>query len=64
MKRNTKLIGTVVAGLGTCLLAKYVYGTRQQNTKLVTKKLAKQAVQSWEGEGGNTIDPVPRQTAI
>ena len=64
MKRKTRLISTVVAGLGTCLLAKYVYASRQQNTKLATKKLAKQAVQSWEGEGGNTIDPVPRQNMI
>lgn len=60
MKGNTRIVGAVVAGLGTLLLANYVQGINKQKKKHVTKKLAKEAVQAWEGEGGNIIDPVPR----
>ena len=58
MKGNTRIVGAVVAGLSTLLLANYVQSISRQ--KHVTKKLAKEAVQSWEGEGGNIIDPLPR----
>ncbi len=60
MKANTRVVGAVVAGLSTLLLANYVQRINKQKTKHVTRKLAKEAVQSWEGEGGNIIDPVPR----
>ena len=60
MKGNTRIVGAVVAGLGTLLLANYVQGVSKQKKKHVTRKLAKEAVQSWEGEGGNIIDPLPR----
>lgn len=61
MKGNTRIVGAVVAGLSTLLLANYVQSISRQ--KHVTKKLAKEAVQSWEGEGGNIIDPQPRVVA-
>ena len=61
MKGNTRIVGAVVAGLSTLLLANYVQSISRQ--KHVTKKLAKEAVQSWEGEGGNIIDPLPRVVA-
>lgn len=61
MKGNTRIVGAVVAGLGTMLLANYVQRISKQ--KHVTRKLAKEAVQSWEGEGGNIIDPLPRVVA-
>ena len=63
MKGNTRIVGAVVAGLSTLLLANYVQSINKQKKKHVTKKLAKEAVQAWEGEGGNIIDPLPRAVA-
>ena len=63
MKGNTRIVGAVVAGLSTLLLANYVQSISKQKKKHVTKKLAKEAVQAWEGEGGNIIDPLPRPVA-
>lgn len=63
MKGNTRIVGAVVAGLSTLLLANYVQSINKQKKKHVTKKLAKEAVQAWEGEGGNIIDPLPRPVA-
>lgn len=63
MKVNSRVVGAVLVGVGTMLLTCCVQGVKQQR-KLVTKKIAKEAVQSWEGEGGTIIDPVPRSTAV
>ena len=63
MKSNSRIFGVVLMGVGTWLLARYVQSAKQQQQKLVTKKLGRQAVQAWEGEGGNIIDPVPRKAA-
>ena len=63
MKSNVRIVGTVLAGLGTILLANYVQGISTQRRKHVTKKLAKEAVHSWEGEGGAIIERAPRASA-
>lgn len=60
MKRNTRLVGVVLAGISACVLANLIHSNRKLTKKVTTKKLAKEAFQSWEGEGGNIIDPVPR----
>ncbi|MCY7386939.1 MAG: hypothetical protein LH481_02575 [Burkholderiales bacterium] len=60
MKSNKRMVGAVVVGLTTWLLATYFQTGRKHTKKLVTRKLAKEAVQSWEGEGGAIIDPLPR----
>lgn len=62
MKSNTRLVGAVLVGMSACVLANLFQSNRKLSKKLTTKKLAKEAVQSWEGEGGNIIDPLPRQT--
>ena len=63
MRSNARIVGAVLAGLGTILLANYVQGISTKKRKHVTKKLAKEAVQSWEGEGGAIIDHAPRSPA-
>ena len=63
MKSNRRIVGAVLVGVSTWLLTCYVQGVMKQNKKLSTKKLTKEAVQAWEGEGGNIIDPLPRPTA-
>jgi uncharacterized membrane protein YbaN (DUF454 family) len=63
MKSNTQIVGAVLAGLCTLVLANHFQSNRKLTKKLVTKKLAKEAVQSWEGEGGALVDPAPRPSA-
>ena len=63
MKSNTQIVGAVLAGIGTLVLANHFHSSRKLNKKLVTKKLAKEAVQSWEGEGGALVEPIPRPPA-
>ena len=63
MKSNTRLVGAVLVGMSACVLANLIHSNRTQNKKVTTKKLAKEAFQSWEGEGGNIIDPLPRPTS-
>lgn len=63
MTSNVRIVGAVLVGVGTILLANYVQGISTQKRKHVTKKLAKEAVQSWEGEGGALIEHAPRSTA-
>ena len=60
MKSNARIASAVVIGLGTWFLSCYVKDAAQLRHKRTTKKLTKQAVHAWEGEGGNIIDPVPR----
>ena len=55
MKNNRKLIGAVLAGVGAWLITRYVQNVNTHRQR-VTKKFAKDAVQSWEGEGGAIID--------
>ena len=62
MKRNSKVCSAVVLGLGALLLTRYVQSVSQQKHKRETKKMAKREVQSWEGEGGALVAPVPRGT--
>ena len=63
MKSNSRIVGAVLVGMGAWLLACYVQSNKKQHKKLVAKTLAKEAVQSWEGEGGTIIDPAPRHAA-
>ncbi len=60
MKSNSRIVGAVLVGVGAWLLGCYVQSNKKQHKKLAAKTLAKEAVQSWEGEGGTIIDPVPR----
>ena len=62
MNSNARIVVAVLAGVGTILLANYVQGISTQKRKHVTKKLAKEAVHSWEGEGGAIIDHAPRSS--
>ena len=62
MKGNTRIIGAVLVGVSTWLLASYFQSVKRHHHKRVNKKLAKEANQSWEGEGGAIIDAVPRAT--
>ena len=63
MKGNARIIDLVLVGVGTWLLASYFQSVHRHHHKRVNKKLAKEAHQSWEGEGGAIIDPVPRSAA-
>lgn len=63
MNSNARILGAVVVGVSTWLLTSYVQSIMKQKKKHTTKKLAKEAVQSWEGEGGAVIDTVRRSTA-
>ena len=60
MNSNTRLMGAVLVGMSACVLANVFHSNRKLSKKLVTKKLAKEAVQSWEGEGGALVEPLPR----
>jgi hypothetical protein len=55
MKNNRKLFGAVLAGVGAWLVTRVVQSGKMRRQR-VTKKIAKDAVQSWEGEGGAIID--------
>jgi hypothetical protein len=63
MKCNTQIVGAVLAGIGAVFLANYIQNISTQKRKVVTKKLAKEAVQSWEGEGGAIVERAPRTSA-
>ena len=63
MKANTRIIGAVLVGVSTWLLASYFQNLKRHHHRRVNKQLAKEAHQSWEGEGGSIIDAVPRATA-
>ena len=63
MKNNSRIIGAVLMGVGTWAIARYVQSAMQQQKKLVAKKFKREALQEWEGEGGNIIDPVRRSAA-
>ena len=60
---NAQIIGAVLAGLGMLFLGRYVQNVIHQNGKGHARKLAKHAVQSWEGEGGSVSEPLPRLPA-
>ena len=62
MQSNGRIIGAVLAGVGSLLLACYVQSVVTQR-KRVTKELARDAVRAWEGEGGALIDAAPRANA-
>lgn len=63
MKSNARILGAVMLGVSTWLITSYVQNVMQQQKKRVTKKLTKEAVQAWEGEGGSIIEPAPRPVA-
>lgn len=60
MRSNSRIVGAVLVGLGAWFLGCYVQSNKKQQKKLAAKTFAKEAVQSWEGEGGTIIDPLPR----
>jgi hypothetical protein len=61
---NSSRIGkAVMVGVGTWLLTCYVQGAIKRHHGRTTKKLTKEAVQSWEGEGGAVAGVAPRSTA-
>ena len=62
MQSNGRIISTVLAGVGSFLLACYVQNAMTQR-KRVTKEIARDAVRAWEGEGGALIDAAPRTNA-
>ncbi len=63
MKRNSTIAGLLLAGAGAWLVGCFVQGVMQRNHLLATRKLSKQANNTWEGEGGTIIDPAPRPNA-
>lgn len=63
MKSNSRIFGAVLVGLGTLVLGRYVKNSMHHQKTLANKKLTKQAVQNWEGEGGNLIEAVRRPAA-
>lgn len=62
MQSNGRIIGAVLAGVGSLLLAYYVQSVVTQR-KRAAKELARNAVRAWEGEGGALIDAAPRANA-
>jgi hypothetical protein len=60
MNSNIRIVSAVLVGLGTWLLASSVHSARKQTKKLATKKLTKEAVHAWEGEGGALVERAPR----
>lgn len=63
MNGNSRILGMLLMGVGAGLLTCYVQSVKKHHHRRVNKKLAKVAHQSWEGEGGAIIDPVPRTAA-
>jgi|APDOM4702015191_1054821.scaffolds.fasta_scaffold889773_1 hypothetical protein len=63
MKGNSRIFGAVLVGVGTLLVTRHFRNAMHARRKLASKKLSKEANQSWEGEGGTIIDPVPRPVA-
>ena len=59
MNSNVRLIGAVLMGVGAWLVASQVKDARQLHHRS-KKKLAKEAVQAWEGEGGTINEAAPR----
>lgn len=62
MRVSPRLVSALMFGVSTFFLARYVQCAVKQQ-KHATKKLAKQAVHDWEGEGGNIIEAAPRSVA-
>ncbi|MEO8385550.1 MAG: hypothetical protein ABI583_09930 [Betaproteobacteria bacterium] len=63
MKCNARIAGAVLVGIGTILLANYAQGISAQHRKRITKKLAKEAVNAWEDEGGAVSGRTPLTSA-
>ena len=63
MNTNSRIVAGVAAALGALFVAKYAHTASGHKKKLVAKKQVKEAVQSWEGEGGAIIERAPRVTS-
>ena len=64
MKGNSQIIGAVVVGMSTLLLASYFRSASRRHQQRVTKKSSREAFQCWEGEGGAIIPVAPRATVV
>ena len=60
MNTNSRIVAGVAAALGALFVAKYAHTASRGKRKLIAKKQIKEAVQSWEGEGGAIIERAPR----
>ncbi len=61
MNGRTKIVSSVLLGVGAWFVTNYVCNAIQKRELLAKKKLKREATQEWEGEGGSIIDqkPVP-----
>lgn len=63
MNTNSRIVAGVAAALGALFVAKVAHTASRDKKKIVAKKQVKEAVQSWEGEGGAIIERPPRVTS-
>jgi len=63
MNTNSRIVAGVAVALGALFVAKYVHTASHYKKKVVAKKQVKEAVQSWEGEGGAIVERAPRITS-
>jgi len=64
MNGNSRIIGAVAVGLSTLLVASFFRSANRRHQQRVTKKFTREAVQSWEGEGGTIIAAAPRAAVV
>ncbi len=60
MTSGLKITGACLAGLGAVLATRLICNMACERRKLEEKKFIKEAVCSWEGEGGNILEPCMR----
>lgn len=63
MNTNSRIVVGIAAALGALFVAKYAQTASHGRKRLVAKKQVKEAVHSWEGEGGAIIERAPRITS-
>ena len=63
MKNGPQIVSTILIGMGMWFLGRYAHGCIQEKRTVGAKKVAKEAVHSWEGEGGAIVERAPRASA-
>ena len=62
MKTNKSVIGAMLASLGAALLCNHIQNISTKRRRTIIKKLAKEEINTWEGEGGAIVNRPSRAT--
>ena len=52
---KARILGAVAVGIGAWLLTRFIFDIPGQHRKHLAKKFTKDALQTWDGEGGTSV---------